>query len=170
MVDTTVLPYNGYYNTTVRWLIQRYTTAQWLMHRYYCTMVDTKILLYNGWCNDATIQWLIQRYNSCTIGCLRYTKFCWVGEHINVIMKPSNSPTQGQPNPRKNSLNVAFGPLFPTANDFRGLGFILSRKRTTRNPTQPISPQIPCFLFNNCLTPLELHRGCGDKLLEVRVP
>ena len=59
-------------------------------------------------------------YGSCAapqtgrlIRCLRFTKLCRVGEHINVIMKPTNSPTQGQPNPRKNRLEVAFGPLFP---------------------------------------------------------
>ena len=42
------------------------------------------------------------------------------------IMKPTNSPTQGQPNPRKISLKVAFGPLRPTANIFTwvGIGFI----------------------------------------------
>ena len=33
-------------------------------------------------------------------------------------MKPTNSPTQGQPNPRKIRLKVAFGPLFPTAKYF----------------------------------------------------
>ena len=48
------------------------------------------------------------------IGCLRCTKFCWVRKHINIITKPSNSPTQGQPNPIKIRLKVAFGPLFPT--------------------------------------------------------
>ena len=53
---------------------------------------------YNGW-----------------LGSLRYTNFCWVGKHIN-IMKPSNSPTQGQPNQRKLGLKVVFGPLFPTAS------------------------------------------------------
>ena len=31
-------------------------------------------------------------------------------------MKPSNSPTQGQPNPRKIRLEAAFGPLFPETN------------------------------------------------------
>ena len=36
-------------------------------------------------------------------------------------MKP-NSPTHGQPNPRKNRLKVAFGPLFPAANIFLWVG------------------------------------------------
>ena len=43
------------------------------------------------------------------VGCLRCTKFC---------LKPTNSPTQGQLNPRKIRLKVAFGPLFPTATIF----------------------------------------------------
>ena len=33
-------------------------------------------------------------------------------------MKLTNSPTQGQPNPRKIRFKVAFGPLFPAANNF----------------------------------------------------
>ena len=62
--------------------------------------------------------------------CLRSTKFCWIGKHANVIMKPTNSPTQGQPNLRKNRLksgpNATFGPLhlghfFPRQILFRGL-------------------------------------------------
>ena len=32
---------------------------------------------------------------------MRFTKLCWVGDHVDIIMKPTNSPTQGQPNPRK---------------------------------------------------------------------
>ena len=37
---------------------------------------------------------------------------------MKVIMKPTNFPTQGQPNPRKKWLKVAFGPLFPITNIF----------------------------------------------------
>ena len=46
--------------------------------------------------------------------------------HINIIMKPTNPPTQGQPNPRKIGLKVAFGPLFPTEINFSWvrIGFI----------------------------------------------
>ena len=61
-------------------------------------------------------------------------------------MKPTNSPTQGQPNPRKNRLKVAFGPLFPTAKyyfvgwDWFQIG---NTEQTTRNPTQSNSPQTP---------------------------
>ena len=43
------------------------------------------------------------------IGCLRFTSFCWVGKLINIITKPTNSPTQ--PN-KKIGLKVVFGPLF----------------------------------------------------------
>ena len=39
-------------------------------------------------------------------------------QYMNIIMKPSNFPTQGQPNPRKIMLKVVLGPLFPTANIF----------------------------------------------------
>ena len=42
---------------------------------------------------------------------------------VTVIMKPTNSPTQGQPDPTKNRLKAAFGPLFPTANIFSWVGF-----------------------------------------------
>ena len=45
------------------------------------------------------------------IGCLRFTKFCWVGKHVSITVKPTNSPTQGQPNLRKITFKVAFGPL-----------------------------------------------------------
>ena len=66
----------------------------------------------------------------------------WVGKHNKyyyIIMKPTNSPTQ-----EKIGLKVAFGPLFPTANIFfGGLGLVLYRKQTTRNLTQPNSPQTP---------------------------
>ena len=61
---------------------------------------------------------------SMLIACMRFTKLCWVEKHINVIMKPTNSPTQ----PKKSCcrLKIAFGPLFPTANIFSWvkIGFI----------------------------------------------
>ena len=62
------------------------------------------------------------------IGCLRFTKFCWVGKHVSITVKPTNSPTQGQPNPTINGLKMAFGPLFPTATNnifsWAGIGFM----------------------------------------------
>ena len=82
------------------------------------------------------------------VRCLRFRKLSWVGKHINIIMKATNSPTQGQPNPRTSRLKVAFGPLFPTANNFSWVGIDLHRKQTTRtrNPTQPNSPQARVLL------------------------
>ena len=77
------------------------------------------------------------------IECLRYTKLCWVGKQIYNIMKPTRSPTQGQPNPRNIRLKVVFGPLFPTANNFSWIGIGLYRKQTTRNLTQPNPPRTP---------------------------
>ena len=87
------------------------------------------------------------------IGCLRYMIYDipnYVGlenihSKVNIIMKPTNSPTQGQPNPTKIRLKVAFGPLFPTEMTFRGLGLVLYRKQTSRNllVTQSNSPQPP---------------------------
>ena len=68
-----------------------------------------------------------QKIRTRTIGCLRHTKFCWVGKHVNIIMKPTKSPTQGQLNPRNTRLKVAFGPPFPTASmlSWVGIGYIL---------------------------------------------
>ena len=69
---------------------------------------------------------------------LRFTKFCWVGEHINMIMKPTNSPTQGQPKPTKNRFESGIlGHFFPQQMVFHGLGLVLCRKQTTRNLAQP---------------------------------
>ena len=51
---------------------------------------------------------------------------------------PNPRPTQ----PKKNRSKVAFGPLFPTIKRFfRGLGLVLHRKQTTRNPIRPNYPQ-----------------------------
>ena len=76
------------------------------------------------------------------IGCLRFTTLCWVGKHVNVIMKPTNSPTQGQPRPRKVRFKVAFGPLFPTESIFSwvGIGFIWGTDYEKPNPTIPQTP------------------------------
>ena len=52
--------------------------------------------------------------------------------YLVIIMKSTNPPTQGQPNPRKIRLQVAFGPLFPTENIFSWVGvdfFIKIEKR-----------------------------------------
>ena len=72
---------------------------------------------------------------------------------VNIIMKPTNSPTQGQPNPRKTGSKVEFGSHFfsPQQIIFRGLGLISYRNHTTRkpNPTK-FSPKHP----NNASIPL----------------
>ena len=52
------------------------------------------------------------------LGFYAWTSSCLV----NIIMKPTSSSTQGQPTPRKIRLKVAFGPLFPTANNFSWVG------------------------------------------------
>ena len=51
-------------------------------------------------------------------------KSCSIKTALNIIIivKPTNSPTQGQSNPRKNRLKVAFEPLFPTAYFFSWVG------------------------------------------------
>ena len=53
-------------------------------------------------------------------------------------MKPSNSPTQGQPNPTKKWLKVGFGPLFPIANSFSwvGIGLMWETDYKKPNPTK----------------------------------
>ena len=44
---------------------------------------------------------------------------CWVGKHVTTIVKPTNSPTQGQPNPRTVRFKSwHLGHFFPTANYF----------------------------------------------------
>ena len=64
---------------------------------------------------------------------------------MNIVKKPTNSPTQGQPEPRENQVKRGvWAVFFPTANMFSwvGIGF-LHRKQTTRSLTQPNSPRPP---------------------------
>ena len=60
-------------------------------------------------------------------------------ENINIIMKPTNCPIQGQPNPREIRLKLTFGPIFPTANIFSWvrIGFIegIDYKKYMTQPT-----------------------------------
>ena len=49
-------------------------------------------------------------------------------------MKPTNSPTQGQPNPRKIGLKVVFGPIFPTANIFSWVGIDFIQETDYKKP------------------------------------
>ena len=45
---------------------------------------------------------------------MRFTELCWVGKQIHIVMKPTNSPTKGQPNPIKNSCEKChLGHFFP---------------------------------------------------------
>ena len=46
------------------------------------------------------------------------TKICSVGKHVNIVMKPTRSPTQGQPNTRKIRLKVALRQLFSHSKRF----------------------------------------------------
>ena len=93
-------------------------------HNYYCSVF---VIGPPYWCViPPHVCYQHYSYILRTGRCLRFTKLCWVGKHVNISMKPTNSPTQGQSNPRKNRSRVAFGPLFPTANTFSwvGIGFI----------------------------------------------
>ena len=71
----------------------------------------------------------------------RYSGACDLPDHvglenINIITKPTNSPTEGQPSPRKSRLKVAFGPLFPTTNIFSWVGIDIYVGNTLQE-TQP---------------------------------
>ena len=60
------------------------------------------------------------------IGCFRFTELRWAGKHINIIIKQTNSPTQGQPNPRKIHVKCANGAtFFPQQIIFEVLGLVL---------------------------------------------
>ena len=94
---------------------------------------------------DTTLRKLKGRLYIVLVGCLQYTYLSWVGNiHVNIIMKPTNSRSEGQPNPRNIRLNLTIGPLFPPQQIvFRGLGLVLYCKQATRNLTQPDSRQTP---------------------------
>ena len=64
-------------------------------------MISKKSVIYRFLC----IWWVLINMAPRKMGCLRYTKFCWVGKHGKIIKKPTNSPTQGQPNPKKEKLD-----------------------------------------------------------------
>ena len=68
-------------------------------------------------------------------------------------MKPTNSPTQGRPNPRKVRLKVVFGTHFPTANNFSwfGIGFIEETDYKKPNPTKFSVNTVTCTSsWNRC--------------------
>ena len=65
-------------------------------------------------------------------------------KHANIITKPMNSRTQGQPDPRRLRWKVAFGLLFfPWQTILRGSGLVLYRKQTTRNLTNQFCENTP---------------------------
>ena len=72
------------------------------------------------------------------IGCLRFTNIVLGWKRKNIIMKPKNSPTQGQPNPKKIGAKVAFGPLFSHGKHLSwvGIGFIYETDYKKANPTK----------------------------------
>ena len=53
-------------------------------------------------------------------------------------MKPSNSPTQGQPNPRENRLKLSFGPLFSHSQYFLSVGVDFIWKTDYKKPNPHI--------------------------------
>ena len=60
------------------------------------------------------------------------------------MMKPTNPPTQDQPNPRKIRLKVAIGPLFSRSKiNIRGLGLILYRNRVQETKPNQILRKHP---------------------------
>ena len=74
------------------------------------------------------------------IGCLRFTILCWVGKHANIIMKPTNSPTQGQPKPKKYLVKSGiWATVFPQEGNFSwvGIGFVQGNN-TARSLSHPI--------------------------------
>ena len=105
---------------------------------------------------------------SLRLGSLRFPNYVGLG---NIYCKyyyetDANSPTQGQPkaNPtlEKMRVKVAFGPLFSHSKFlFRGLGLVLYRKQTTRNPTQPnnqiLRRQPIYYYFEVIFTPTESY-------------
>ena len=72
--------------------------------------------------------------------CLRFTEYhVGLKTHINIIMKPTSSPTQGQPKPKKNYVKKwHLGYFFSQQLCFRGLGLVYIGNRL-----QEISPQTP---------------------------
>ena len=95
--------------------------------------------------------------------CLVHKRVCDVPNsvalgNVNIVRKPSNSPTQGQPTKEKLGEKWHMGHFFPQQIVFRGLGLALYRKQTTRNLTQPNSPRTPYYATGTTLETLVLAR------------
>ena len=87
---------------------------------------------------------------------------------ICIIMKPTNSPTQGQPNPRKNRLRVAFRPFFPTTSNFLGvgIGFIQETDYNKPNPTKLSANTLIMIIYCKVVLQGLVIPGAGMKLLQ----
>ena len=64
---------------------------------------------------------------------VRFTKCCWVGKHVNITMKPTNSPTKRPTEPNKNYVKSGIlGEVFPQET------FCMKPTNSpTKRPTQP---------------------------------
>ena len=62
------------------------------------------------------------------LGCLRCTKSCWVGKHINITMKPTTPQPKANPTQEKIGEKWQLGHFFAQQIFFRGLGLVLYRK------------------------------------------
>ena len=78
------------------------------------------------------------------IGCLEFTNFS-LGRKTHKCYETDELSNPRPTQPKKTfRLTAAFGLLFSHSKQvFRGLRWMLYRKQTARNPTQPNSPQAP---------------------------
>ena len=84
------------------------------------------------------------------------------GKYYDKTDEPPNPrPTQ---NKKKQLKGGRLGPFFPQREFFRGLGMILYREQTTRDPTQPkISPNTLTFIHHS-------WRKCKDRCALIFIP
>ena len=81
-------------------------------------ILRTAVQLYQG--TNSTSNYGVCDIYKIMLGWKAYT---WYQVRVTIIMKPTNSPTQGQPNPRNIGLRVT---LFPTTMNFSSvrIGYI----------------------------------------------
>ena len=113
--------------------------------RYHSFLLDVGVLLvfaYLVFLFSCFVLWLCRLvFFFC---CLRFTKFCWVGQHMNIIMKPMNSPRRGQPNPRKIGQKWHLGHFYPHQIFFWWVGIdFVKETDNKKSDTKPNSPQTP---------------------------
>ena len=78
-------------------------------------------------------------------------------------MKPTNSPTQGQPSPRKKWLKGAFGPLFPTASKFSWVDWFYTGDRLQETQPKQFFRKHPIiFVFFFCWLARYPRDGAGS--------